>query len=65
MVLMEYYHKLILKYFISMVGEFQNEFLEFNFGFHAFVPHIDCLITPLPKKVDVPSSPPPSPIMPP
>ena len=30
MVLMEYYQKLILKYFISAVCESQNDFLEFN-----------------------------------
>ena len=38
MVLTEYSQKLILKYFISAVGEFQNEFLEFDFGFHTFGP---------------------------
>ena len=26
-------------YFISVVTEFQNKFLEFHFGFHAFGPH--------------------------
>ena len=34
MVLTEYSHKLILEYFINMVGEFQNG----NFGFHTFGP---------------------------
>ena len=38
MVLTEYYQKLILKYLISAVGEFQNDFLEFSFGFHTFGP---------------------------
>ena len=38
MVLMEYYHELIPNYFISAVGEFQNEYLEFNFGFQIFGP---------------------------
>ena len=38
MVLTEYSQKLILKYFISVLGEFQNKILEFNFGFHIFVP---------------------------
>ena len=38
MVLTEYSQKLILKYFISTVGESQNELLEFDFGFHAFGP---------------------------
>ena len=36
MVLTEYSKKLILKYFISAVGEFQNELMEFVFGFHVF-----------------------------
>ena len=34
MFLTEYYHKLILQYFISAVGEF----LDSDFGFHAFGP---------------------------
>ena len=38
MVLTEYYQILIIKYFISAVGGFQNEFLVFGFGFHAFGP---------------------------
>ena len=29
---------MILKYFISAVGEFQNKELEFDFGFHTFGP---------------------------
>ena len=36
MVLTDDYQKLILKYFISAVGEFQN----INFGFHIFGPFI-------------------------
>ena len=35
---MEYSQKLILKYFIGPVGEFQNNFLEFNFTFYTFGP---------------------------
>ena len=50
MVLTEYSHKLILKYFISAVDEFQNIFLEFDFGFQAFGPHSACRLTLLPKK---------------
>ena len=61
MILTEYSQKLILKYFISDVGEFQNKFLEFDFGFHAFGPHSDCGITPLPAKKCAPLTP-PSPI---
>ena len=38
MILTEYPQKLILKYFISAIGEFQNNFLGFNLGFHVFGP---------------------------
>ena len=34
MVIIEYYQKLVLNYFISTV----NEFPDSNFGFHAFEP---------------------------
>ena len=34
MVLTDYFEQLILKYFISVVGEFENE----DFGFHTFEP---------------------------
>ena len=36
MVLMEYYHKLIVNYFIIVVDEFQNEFCQFVFSFYIF-----------------------------
>ena len=39
MVLREYSQKFIVNYFISAVGEFQNECLEFDFGIHAFGPY--------------------------
>ena len=35
---MEYSQKLIRKYFISAVGEFQKVFLEVDLGFHEFEP---------------------------
>ena len=37
MVLTEYYEELVLKYFISVIGEFKNG----DFGFHVFVPFIN------------------------
>ena len=36
MFLTEYSQKLILKYFVNAVGEFQNKRLEFDIGFHGF-----------------------------
>ena len=41
MVQTEYYQKMIPEYFISAVGEFQNGFLQLNFGLHASGPFIN------------------------
>ena len=47
------------EYFISAVGDFQNECLEFDFGFHTFGPHSACCFTNLQEKYMLSPQPPP------